>query len=151
MTLRRLLAVFVVAVSILAASALVPVGTASAQTQTTPSEANCAETFLGLPTWYRYLELDEECEIVGPRSNGEFDWARALGYVGVAVIEILLRLASVIAVIYVMYGGFRFITSQGEPDNAKAARETILNALIGLVITIAAATIIGFIARRLTS
>lgn len=123
---------------------------------------SCSRSILGLPTWFRYLELGPDCEVVGPRidpeterpvdyPNGEFDWQRAAGYVAVAVVEILLRVGSLVAVAFVMYGGFRFITSQGDPEGAKNARTTIINALIGLVITIASASIVSFIANRLTS
>lgn len=107
-------------------------------------------SFLGFPTWYKYLELDGNCEVTGPKNqDGKFDWPRAAGYVGLAALAILLRIASLIAVGYVVYGGFRYITSQGEPENAKSARQTIINAIIGLVIAIAAASIVSFIGNRL--
>lgn len=123
----------------------------------------CSTSFLGLPVWYKYLDVGpeqlednngdlivtDECAILGPRDEqGRLDWRAAGGYIAIAVIEVMLRLGSVIAVGFVMYAGFRFITSQGEPDNAKAARETMINAMIGLVITIAAASIVSFIANR---
>ncbi len=121
---------------------------------------NCTNSILGLPTWFRYLELNNECEVVGPTEtvrgkDGEleqrFDWQSAAGYVAIAVLEILLRIGALVAVGFVMYGGFRFITSQGDPEGAKNARNTIINAIIGLVITIASASIVAFIANRLTS
>lgn len=113
---------------------------------------DCSRSILGFPTWYRYLELDGVCNVSGPlNEDNRFDWQRAAGYIAVAVLEILLRLGALVAVGYVIYGGFKFITSQGEPENAKNARNTILNAIIGLVITIASASIVAFIANRLTS
>ena len=48
----------------------------------------------------------------------------------------------------VIYGGIEFIMSQGEPDKANKARGTVINALIGLVIAVAAATLVTFIAGR---
>lgn len=106
--------------------------------------------FLGFPTWYKYLELDANCEVVGPaNSDGKFNWPLAAGYVGLAAVEILLRLAALFAVGFVIYGGFRYITSQGDPEGAKSARQTIINALVGLVIAIAAASIVAFIGNRL--
>ncbi len=118
---------------------------------------HCNTSMLGLPTWYKYLDVGpdpqgiDDCAINGPTVNNKFDWVRAAGYVGVAVVEALLRIASLVAVGFVIYGGFRLMASQGSPDSAKAARETIINALIGLVVAIAAASIISFIATRLTS
>lgn len=116
-------------------------------------------SILGLPTWYEYLNVAKDstgsgCSVVGPpgnSSNPNVDWSIAIGYIALAILEILLRLASLIAVGYVIYGGFRFITSQGEPENAKAARETVQNAVIGLVIAVIAATVVNFVASRLMS
>lgn len=127
----------------------------------------CATSFLGLPAWYKYLQLDSECNVVGPTENVAtgrtddtstpqdesikqvFSWERAAGYIAIAIVEMLLRIASLVAVGFVIYGGFRYIASQGEPENAKSARQTIINALIGLVIAIAAASIVAFIGNRL--
>lgn len=116
---------------------------------------DCTSSFLGLPSWHRYLEKDIKngrCEIVGPSSQEDptqLDWPRVVGYVSIAVVEILLRIASLVAVGYVVYGGFRYITSQGDPENAKSARQTIINAIIGLVIAIASASIVSFLGNRL--
>ena len=65
--------------------------------------------------------------------------------IALAVFEIILRLGGIIAVIFVIVGGFQFITSQGEPDRIKNARGTIINALIGLVITISATVIVNLV------
>lgn len=121
----------------------------------------CSTTLLTLPTWYKYLDVGPEdnnknngdpCAIIGPKdSSGNFDWQKAAGYVAIAVVEVLLRLGSLVAVGFVIYGGFRLITSQGDPEGAKNGRNTIINAVIGLVITIASASIVSFIATRLTS
>ncbi len=67
----------------------------------------------------------------------------------IALVEIMLRIAGLVAVGFVIYGGFRFIVSQGEPENAKAARETIMNAIIGLIITIVAAAVVNFVAKAI--
>lgn len=113
---------------------------------------HCKKTILGLPTWFEYLDMDESCSITGPnKEDGSLMWPEAIGYVAIAVVEIMLRLAGLIAVGFVIYGGFRYIVSQGEPDGVKAARETIINAVVGLVIAIIAAAVVNFIARTLSS
>ena len=63
-----------------------------------------------------------------------------------AVIEILLRVAGMFAVAFVIYGGFRYVTSQAEPDEVNKARQTIISALVSLAISILAAVTINFIA-----
>lgn len=109
----------------------------------------CAKRILDFPVWYEYLEVDGNCDITGPTNGGEFDWPKAVGYVAIALVEIMLRIAGLVAVGFVIYGGFRFIVSQGEPENAKAARETIINAIIGLIITIVAAAVVNFVAKAI--
>jgi hypothetical protein len=115
----------------------------------------CADAptfFLGLPAWYKYLELDSNCEVVGPHQPGsdKLDWQQAGSRIGLAVIELMLRIATMAAIAYVIYGGFRYITSQGEPDSVKSARQTITNGLIGMVISLIATGLVAFIASQLT-
>lgn len=60
------------------------------------------------------------------------------------VIEVLSILAGAVAVIMVIVGGFRYITSAGNPEQAKGARNTILYALVGLIIIGLAQIIVHF-------
>lgn len=98
-----------------------------------------------LPTWYKYIDGTQTkngCDLV-------FEFPNDLGAIGLAVIEILLRIGTFAAVAFVIYGGFLFLTSQGEPDKAASARKTIINAVIGLVITLFATGIVSFIGGQL--
>ncbi len=52
------------------------------------------------------------------------------------IISWALAIAFIAAVIMLIWGGFRYITSAGNDDQAKTARGTIVNALIGIVIII---------------
>lgn len=102
-------------------------------------------SFLGFPTWYKYLpgHIDDNgtCSPeLGSLSN--------VWLVVAALIEIMLRVAALLAVGLVIYGGISYMTSQGEPDKTAKARGTIINALVGLVIAVIAATTVGFIAGR---
>lgn len=124
-------------------------------------DCNNSSAFLGFPTWYRYLEFEyneetDDCKVVGPayedgENAGNLRWPEVVGRVAIAVVEIGLRFAGIIAVAYVIYGGFRFITSQGDPENAKSARQTIQNALIGLVIALVAIGSVSFIGAQFLS
>jgi heme/copper-type cytochrome/quinol oxidase subunit 2 len=71
--------------------------------------------------------------------------------IGLAILEILITLAGIVAVVMVIYASFKFVLSQGEPDKAAGARKTAINAAIGLVIVIVATRVVSFIATRLTS
>ncbi len=110
-----------------------------------------ARPFFGLPTWYEYLDVQpittstgEICKVVvGSNLNNVL-------LIGLAIVDILLRIGAMVAVGFIVYGGVRYTLSQGEPENAKNARKTILNAVIGVVIMFVASGLVSFIAKQLT-
>lgn len=106
-----------------------------------------SSALLGLPTWYKYL--DATMDETGGCSFESFSFPGDIGKVLLAVFEILIRLSAIVAVGYVIYGGFKYILSRGEPDKLAAARTTIINALVGIVIAISATVIVNLIARSL--
>ena len=67
-----------------------------------------------------------------------------------AVINILLYVAGVLSVIFVMFGGFKYITSAGDPQKAASGRQTLLYALVGLVVVAMAIPIVSFAFTSLT-
>jgi hypothetical protein len=52
------------------------------------------------------------------------------------IIQILLGLAGLVAVLILIIGGFRYITSFGNEETTGEAKKMILNAIIGIVIII---------------
>lgn len=104
-----------------------------------------SSNFLSFPTWYKYLpgkgDALGQCSPYIELPNGI--WSIAF-----AVIDIMLRLAGILAVIFIIVAGFSYITSRGEPDKTASARKRIINALVGLVITMFAAVIVNFIGDR---
>lgn len=109
-----------------------------------------------MPTWYRYLEKDEaksaltgQCEVkFDLMKGGTFDGGDIL-LIGLSVIDILIRIAALVAVGYVILGGIKYITSQGSPENTKEAQNTILHALIGVAIAVFAAAVVAFLGTAL--
>jgi hypothetical protein len=61
------------------------------------------------------------------------------------VINILSIVVGVIAVIMIIIGGLRYITSGGDSNNTKGAKDTILYAIIGLVVVAMAQVIVRFV------
>ncbi|OIP22675.1 hypothetical protein COX95_01635 [bacterium CG_4_10_14_0_2_um_filter_33_32] len=61
------------------------------------------------------------------------------------LINVALALVSTIAVIFIIVGGFQYITSAGNPDNIGRAKTTILYAIIGLILAIISFSIINFL------
>ena len=65
------------------------------------------------------------------------------------ILNVVYSLIGIVAVVFVIIGGFKYMTSQGEPGRVQQAKNTILYALIGLVITISAFAITAFILQAL--
>lgn len=65
------------------------------------------------------------------------------------IINILSFIAGSLAVFMVIFGGFKYITSVGEPQKAASGRQTILYALIGIVVVVVARQLILFAVDRL--
>ncbi len=100
--------------------------------------------FFGLPTWYKYLKSEGTGVNCSPKLNGLNDiWLIVL-----AVVEILLRIGIMVAITFVILGGFKFILSRGNPDKIQQARNTVQDALIGVIIAIAATAVVSFVAGR---
>lgn len=61
----------------------------------------------------------------------------------------LLLAIGVISVIMIIIGGIRYALSGGEGDNTKAAKDTILFAVVGLVIALLSYAIVNFVLGRI--
>ncbi len=109
-------------------------------------------SFFGLPTWYKYLPGESTTDTTASppvtTCTAKIEHINDIWLVVAAIVDILLRLAALGAIVFVIYGGVSYIMSQGEPDKTKQARGTIINSLIGLVISVAAVTIISFLVGR---
>ncbi len=61
------------------------------------------------------------------------------------VVQILLILAGVVGLVYLIIGGYQYVTAGGNAETAAAARTTILNAVIGLIIIFASYAILTWV------
>jgi len=67
------------------------------------------------------------------------------------VINIFSAVVGAVSVIMIIVGGFRYITSGGDSNNVGAAKNTILYAIVGLVIVAIAQIIVQFVLERATT
>ena len=65
-------------------------------------------------------------------------------------INTALMILGGVSVIMIVYAGFRFTLADGDPQKVKAARNTILYAVAGLVIAILAYGIVNWITDRIS-
>ncbi|MBP6085343.1 hypothetical protein KA517_03845 [Candidatus Gracilibacteria bacterium] len=62
-------------------------------------------------------------------------------------IALVIVLAGFLSIVFMLWGGIRFIVSGGKEDKVKSAVSSIRNALIGLIITILSITVINLVGR----
>ena len=61
------------------------------------------------------------------------------------IVNVMLYIIGAIAVIMIVIGGIRYVTSNGDSGSVKSAKDTILYAVIGLIIAILAYSIVNFV------
>lgn len=62
-------------------------------------------------------------------------------------VQLLFGIVGALAVFFIIIGGFKYITSQDEPQSVAKARSTIVYAVIGLVIALSAEFIVTFVLK----
>lgn len=112
-----------------------------------PGSEHCySANLLGIPQWYQYVPLSTDCNI----NTGAISQKNIIPIlIAMGIFDIILYLTGMIAAFIIMYGGFRYLISAGEPQKISAAKTTIINAIVGLVIALVASQIVGFIAGKL--
>ncbi len=97
-------------------------------------------------------------QVVDPTSGLE-SFAEAAGFTSqgdlTVIIARLIRTAisflGILAVVFVLYGGFLYMTAGGNDDKVKRAKKVFTSAIIGLVIVLSAFAIVQFVLSQLTS
>lgn len=132
----------------------------------------CGGDFFGLVPWYNYLgpefsysassvskglhnPPDQDCTV---KCFNIFTQSQAndcgvthsdIPYVLLAIVDDLLRVAGIVAVVFVIVGAFNYVGSQGNPDSTAKAQNTITGALIGMALAIVSVAFISYLGSRL--
>jgi hypothetical protein len=61
------------------------------------------------------------------------------------VVNIFSMIVGAVAIIMIIYGGFKYITSGGDSGNVTAAKNTLIYAIIGLIIVALSQFIVHFV------
>jgi hypothetical protein len=101
--------------------------------------------FFFVPSWWEYLKIGkfDALGVCQPTVNLPND----LLAIGMAVLDMMLRLASFVAVIAIIIAGVTYMFSMGNAEKAAGARRRLYNALIGLGIAITATAAVTFISN----
>jgi hypothetical protein len=106
----------------------------------------CASKFFFLPPWWEYInpgKISADC------NNIIFSFPGDLLAVGLAIVDMLLRIAGLVAIVSIIIAGVSYITSGGMVEKAASARKRIYNSLIGLAIVAIASGFVAFIGNTL--
>lgn len=85
------------------------------------------------------------CPTTSPDAGGTFNRIITL------IINIFSLVVGVIAVIMIILGGLKYITSGGDSGNIQSAKNTILYAVIGLVVVALAQFVVRFVLQKVTT
>ena len=66
------------------------------------------------------------------------------------ILNVILSISGIIAVIFIVIGGIHYMTSAGDAGKIKKAKDTVLYAVIGLIVCILAFAIVNFVIRYAT-
>lgn len=66
------------------------------------------------------------------------------------VINLLLFIIGAVAVIMIIIGGIKYVTSNGDQGSVQSAKNTIMYAVIGLIVAIIAYAIVNFVVTTFT-
>jgi hypothetical protein len=109
-------------------------------------------SFFFIPPWWEYLNgrIDplSACSPTLSNAAGNFQ-LNNIWLVGLAVLDMLLRLAGFVAVVSIMIAGAQYVFSGGSPEKAASARKRIYNSLYGLVIALIATAVVTFVGKQL--
>lgn len=66
------------------------------------------------------------------------------------IVNILSWIVGIVSVIMIIVGGFRYVTSGGDSSRVSSAKNTILYAVIGLIIVLFAQILVNFVIKEST-
>lgn len=99
---------------------------------------------LTFPAWYNGLVKDN-CEMKKFENTDGF-LRNFIFRIILNVVEMILQLVAYATIVFLILGGFNYMTAVGDPSRISAAKKTIERAIIGLVIALASIGIVNLIA-----
>jgi len=104
----------------------------------TPPTSSCPQRVFTFPTWYRGVPISASCDFKPTKITD-------LIKIPINILEMLIQAVAYAAAGYILWGGFKYMKSQGDPSKISEAKTAIINALTGLGIALASVAIVEFI------
>lgn len=112
-----------------------------------PAKDNGSHALFGLPHWWDYIHSGQKDTF--DRCIPHIDFPAGIWAIGLAVLDMLLFVAGIVAVGSIIFAGFEYVTTEGNSEKGVSARKRIVNSVAGLAIVLVAASIVQFIGDRL--
>ena len=125
--------------------------------ETTPTPTTAPYTVTADPTSSSTATGTQDYALPQPSNlslEPSADFPDGIRHVVDQALPTVMLIIGTLAVFYVMYGGILYITAGGDANRVKAARSTVLNVMIGIVVVISTFFIIRFavgIGKEITS
>ncbi len=126
--------------------------------------SDCSRNFFGLEPWYNFMPSSEirpkndpndscgiKCFNIFTQGDKNDCGETASDVPGVllAIVDDLLRIAGIVAIVFVIMGSFEYAGSRGNSEKAASAQSTIISALTGLAVALVAVALVSFIGNKL--
>jgi hypothetical protein len=85
------------------------------------------------------------------KANGTSNNLFAQGGVFQTIANTLIFIVGAVAVIFLIIGGLRYVISNGDPKNVSAAKDTILYAIVGIVVAVISFALVSFVIHALNN
>jgi uncharacterized membrane protein len=111
-------------------------------------------TAISVPTYSQAIPTTDTlckggaCPVIANPTVANADQNTLAGYI-IGVARFLTFIIGALAVLFLVYGGFLYVTDPGTGDGATKGKTIIINAVIGLIIAIVAYTIVGLVGSLL--
>ena len=108
-------------------------------------------SFLGFPAWYDGI-VNSDCSIKSPSALGgdpNTQLSRYISIIALNIVQIMLMLVAYVSVGFIIFGGFKYLKSAGDSNGITGGKKTVLNAIIGLVLSFMSIGIVTLIAGNI--
>lgn len=102
-------------------------------------------SFLMFRSWYYGLECDANGSVVYNEGSDDDALSRFVWKIVLNVVYDLFAAVGVIATGFVIYGGYLFLMSGGDPGKAAKARKVLVGSIVGILVSLSATVIVSTI------
>lgn len=82
--------------------------------------------------------------------NTQQDTQKTAPNLAIILIDIVIGVLGVVAVGFIIFSGFRYLSARGDPGTVAKARNSLIFSVVGLVVAILAFAIVNFIASSIS-